>query len=303
MGSGCSLNPAAFTTPAVRHLAWMLSAPQLLDDPRCLDLGQYITPEVVATLHCWDQDVEKRPAALVEPPPRRLGLYFEQLYAVLMADLLGWSILGRNLAVHDGGRTLGELDILLRNPASGAVEHHEIAVKFYLGIYDRAREAPLWYGPDTRDRLDIKTGRMLDHQCRMIERAETRALLDTLGVGKAVTAHAFMPGYLFYPLHGQLAAPSTVAEKHLRGYWLPSSELCSISTRSWVPLDKPHWLGPWVQPDAPSSQPLEQVLEWVESRGYPRLFAALKPLPDGSGWVERSRYFVVPEFWPGFDPT
>ena len=297
-----SLDPADFTTPAVRHLAWMLSAPQLLNDPRCIDLNLYITAAVIATLHTWDQHPERRPAALNEPPPRRLGLYFEQLYAVLMSDLLGWSILGRNLAVRDGERTLGELDILLRNPASGAVEHHEIAVKFYLGMYDRAREAPLWYGPDTQDRLDIKTERMLGHQCRMIERPETQALLDTLDAGKAETARAFMPGYLFYPLHAQLPAPATVAEKHLRGYWLPSSELCAISTRTWVPLDKPHWLGPWFQQEAPLSQPLEQALAWVETRGYPRLFASLKPLPDGSGWVERSRYFVVPEFWPGFCP-
>lgn len=295
-----TLDPLDFSTPAIRHLAWMLTAPQLLnDDSLCVDFSRYIDQRVIDTLYGWEQHPERRPVALTEPMPRRLGLYFEHLYAVLMSDLLGWSILARNLAVRRGGQTLGELDFLLRHPTTGAVEHHEIAVKFYLGVYEQTRGAPLWYGPGTQDRLDIKTGRMLEHQCRMTERTETRALLDTLGMGAAVTPRVFMPGYLFYPLDAQIPPPITAAGRHLRGYWLPSSQLCSISTHTWVPLDKPHWLGPWMQATPPDSQHLEQALSWVETRSYPRQFAAMKPRPDGSGWVESARYFVTPEFWPG----
>lgn len=339
-----TLDPLDYRTPAIRHLAWMLTAPQLLNDPRCVDFRGCINSSVIATLDDWEQNPGHRPPALrpsaaasaspgltphleshleshlgsglashlsshpgpslVDTPPRRLGLYFEELYAVLLSDLLGWSILARNLVVRSGGQTLGELDCVVRNPETGVVEHHEIAVKFYLGVYEHAHDAPLWYGPDTQDRLDIKTDRLLQHQCRMSERPETRRLLDGLGVENVgtenpVQSRAFMPGYLFYPLDTQISSPVTAAARHLRGYWLPISQLCSISTRAWIPLAKPHWIGPWIQTPPPDVQSLEEALSWVETRGYPRLFAAMKPLPDGSGWVEHSRYFVTPEFWPG----
>lgn len=292
-----------YKTPAVRHLAWMLTAPLLLCDACSFDPRRHASQTVFDTLSDWDRHPERQPVNLAALLPRRLGLYFERLYAILMADLLGWSILGQNLVIRDQNQTLGELDFLLRNPVSGIVEHHEIAVKFYLGMHGHSRETPLWYGPsDAQDRLDIKTARMLKQQCRLTERPETQALLATLGIDEAVTARAFMPGYLFYPLGTRPTPPDTVADQHLRGYWLPSDQLHTISTRTWVPLEKPHWLGPWMQTEAPDPQLRDQALAWVESRGYPRLFAALKPLPDGSGWAERSRYFVVPEFWPGFGP-
>lgn len=289
---------AGLRTPALRHIAWMLTAPQLVEDAASFHPRIHVSASALEILRAWDNHPEKLPASLAAAP-RRLGLYFEHLYVALMSDLFGWSIVTRNLPIRSSARTLGELDFLLRNPASGAVEHHEIAIKFYLGHCDDVDKTVRWYGPDSRDRLDLKIKRLLDHQCRLTKLPETQATLDALGLPQPTRARVFMPGYLFYPLDAELVSPASAAADHLRGYWLSFSELASKDTSTWVALDKPHWLGSWRQGDMPDPDRSKQVLQLVQTKNYPRLFAALEPLPDGSTWRERARYFVVPDSWPG----
>ena len=86
-----------FQTPAVRHLRWMLSAPQLIRSSRCFYPGELLTEAMVERLSQWDADPASGPGVLTEPPVPRLGLHFEQLYHCLLEDLLGWEVLVRNL--------------------------------------------------------------------------------------------------------------------------------------------------------------------------------------------------------------
>jgi len=259
-------------------------------------------------LKAWDSAPHIGPAVLTEPPARRLGHYFERLYECLMQDLLGWDILLKNQPVRSNGITLGELDFVVRNPADNVVEHHEIAVKFYLGHQDVAQDTPLWYGPNARDRLDIKTQRLTDHQSQLTERPETRTLLASLGIDTPLRPRIFMPGYLFYPLGMPLLPPDSIPAGHLRGDWLYIDDVDDTSTtgkvsnsdrKRWIPLIKPHWLGPWRQKQAPDPQGTEEALEVVRSAGIPRLFAVLERSPEDGYWQETSRVFVVPSAWPG----
>lgn len=287
-----------FKTLALRHIAWMLTAPQLVNIVQRFDPAIHVSEDVLDTLRHWDDHPETLPPALIQPVPRRLGLYFEQLYAVVMSDLLGWELLARNLPIRSGGQTLGELDFLLRNPHNGAVEHHEIAVKFYLGHRDPGQGDTMWYGPDCRDRLDIKTRRLLEHQSRLTERPETLEVLESLDIHPPITPRIFMPGYLFYPVDTDLDSPPGAAMDHLRGHWAHIEDALSMDTRHWVALEKPHWLGPWVQVEAPDPDQSDHVLRHIQARHSPRLFAELEPKRDEHKWVEKTRYFVVPGPWP-----
>lgn len=261
---------------------------------------KHLPADVEQRLQAWDNAPGTGPDVLTEPPARRLGQYFERLYQSLIEDLLGWEILLKNQPVRHNGITLGELDFVVRNPADNAVEHHEIAVKFYLGHHAADQETPLWYGPNSRDRLDIKTRRLLDHQSQMTLRPETRNLLGSLGIETPVRPRVFMPGYLFYPLAETLPTPPDVPPEHLRGHWLymDDVERMADDAERWVPLTKPHWLGPWRQKQAPEGGQTEQALEVVRSARVPRLFARLEPSPIDGCWQETSRIFVVPETWP-----
>jgi hypothetical protein len=286
-----------YRLPAVRHLDWMCHAPALVDSPKGFRPSDFLPRNLNHRLEEWDQRPETGPAVLTADPARRLGHYFESLYECLLTDILGWEVLARNLPVRSEGITLGELDFIVRNPADGSVEHHEIAVKFYLGYQGEGMDAPLWYGPNSKDRLDLKSRRLLSHQSRMTDRPETRALLESLEIPVPARARVFMPGYLFYPIGQTLPAPPGVPSDHLRGEWIYSGQL-DAGTQFWVPLVKPHWLGPWTQAQAPDGQAATEALEMVRTANVPRLFARLAQCPEDGQWHETSRLFVVPDNWP-----
>lgn len=280
------------------HLAWLCQAPQLLDSPRTFALAEYLPDDWRAQLAGWAAEPDTRPASLTEPANPRLGYYFERLYECVLTQLMGWTLLAKNLQVRDAaGRTLGELDFVLQNPHTGAVEHHEIAVKFYLGFGGEGHDT-LWYGPNTHDRLDLKADRLIDHQSRQGERPETRALLAGLGIDVAVVPRVFMPGYLFYPAGQVVELPDFVPRDHLRGHWLHHQDALSVDTRYWVPLHKPHWMGAWSQTEQPDEAVSAEALASVEEQYRPRLFAALAQAPGTGLWQETARTFVVPSRWP-----
>jgi len=294
-----------FRVPAVRHLAWMSQAPQLICDPRVFVPKTYLTGKLLSVLQQWDKNPATGPKALTATPHYRLGHYFESLYECLVQDLLGWTILARNLPVRVGGQTLGELDFVLRNPHTRAIEHHEIAVKFYLAYAGSAQLAAGWYGPNPRDTLDIKTARMLEKQSRRAQLPATSELLTQLGIPLPKISRVFMPGYLFYPQQSGISQittatlPSSVPIDHLRGHWLYLDDVAALDLTAWVVLPKPHWLGPWIQEKAPDDTVTQKTLGDIADTKTPRLFALLKKDNSSGLWKEQDRVFVVPADWPG----
>lgn len=292
-----------FRVPAVRHMAWMCQAPQLLESALCFNPREFLPHDALSTLQRWDADPNSGPAVLTEAPNPRLGIYFESLYECLLRDLLGWEILARNLQIQSDGITLGELDFVLRNPRTDACEHHEVAVKFYLGynnrdVNNRDAGVTLWHGPNAVDRLDLKTRNLLEHQSQRTRLVETADALANLGITGPLTKRIFMPGYLFYPREPLLSAPEHVPVDHLRGAWLTLDDARKMNTVHWVPLRKPHWLGPWQQTDSPDQQSALASLQEIQDSGTPRLFANVEYDPTSSLWIETDRFFVVPGHWP-----
>lgn len=286
-----------FKTPAVRHLAWMMAAPQLLSDERVFCPAHYATAAAFQRLREWDQSPSNGPEILSEQPNPRLGHHFERLYECLLTDLLGWTVLLKNQQIRRENRTIGELDFVVHNPHDRRTEHHEIAVKYYLG-YPSANGQNRWYGPNARDRLDLKTDHLLHRQSQLTSRTETIQVLNDHGIKGPVTTRIFMPGYLFYSDANRLQAPGTVPENHLRGRWMYLSEVQPDITKHWVPLNKPHWLGPWLQQEAPVAYQVQQALNTVSANRMPRLFAELEHCEQDGEWQEISRTFVVPDTWP-----
>nr|WP_269777900.1 DUF1853 family protein [Marinimicrobium alkaliphilum] len=277
-------------------MAWMCTAPQLWCGETAFDVAGALRSDAYEILRAWDKTPAFAPSALHEPFPKRLGVYFEQLYACLMTELLGWELLAKNLQIPGNNQTLGELDFIFRNPHSGGLEHHEIAVKYYLGFTDNT-QAVRWYGPNSRDRLDLKTARLLDHQCTMGERPETRAVLHKLGLNEPLAVRTFMPGYLFYPEHTSVPSPTQADPGHERGHWVYARDL--ELKGDWVQLHKPHWLGPWVQAHRPLHTTANNAVAAVRDGAPPKLLAQLALNANTRRWYEQRRVFVVPDHWPG----
>ncbi|WP_148862255.1 DUF1853 family protein [Marinobacter fonticola] len=304
-------------TPAVRHLAWLCGAASLTDSSLRIDLGPYLPDDIATRLAHLDDHPEPLLTRIADNPRPRLGVYFERLYHFLLADILGWSILLENAQVTREGRTVGELDFVVHNRHDDRIEHHEIAVKFYLGVSgslsktiygekagdstekraDKSADATLWYGPNAQDRLDIKTSRLITHQCRLTELPETRQLLARHGIGLPCP-RLFMPGYLFYPVAERLARPATTPEVHGKGAWQRAEHLSDDDVSDWICLQKPHWLGRFQSTTAPDPDKSAATLNAIQQGAPPRLFAQMTPRAAG-GWEELRRIFVVPDHWPG----
>jgi len=286
-----------FKTPAVRHLAWLCEAPQLVASPISFRPCEFLPSDYLTTLTHWDDHPKEAPVRLSAPTEKRLGHYFERLYEVMLSELMGWEIVLKNQQIRTETQTLGELDFVLRNAVTGDLEHHEIAIKYYLGV--PAADGPaLWYGPNARDRLDLKTNHMLSHQSQMTQRPETRNVLAELGIQESIKPRIFMPGYLFYPNGDTAKLPDTVPDDHLTGKWRYAADLATEDTSRWVRLNKPHWIGPWCQSDTPDAKAARSTIQWVEAEGFPALFAEMVWRAELSCWVEKERWFVVPRDWP-----
>ncbi|KEF32944.1 hypothetical protein D777_00506 [Marinobacter nitratireducens] len=291
----------AFHNPAIRHLAWLCGAPQLTQSSMTFQPSSYLPEDYLDILLQWDRNPDLGPTILKEPPKRRLGFYFEQLYEALLTDLLGWKILLKNAQIQSGGKTLGELDFVVLNTTDDRIEHHEIAIKYYLGVTESDGKN-WWYGPNARDRLDLKTHSLLEHQSQRTREPETQALLQKHHIDAQLTARVFMPGYLFYPNTPAIAAPSSAPRDHLRGRWVYASATPYEDTSCWVQLLKPHWIGPWTQSQRPLESESAKALALIEQDNIPRLFAKLAYDEALQQWCEVERIFVVPGSWPNASP-
>lgn len=286
-------------TPAVRHLAWLCQAPPLLGEGPLFRPADALPDNWMTRLIALDEAPAPLLAWLEQAPSRRLGHYFERLYAYWLEHLLGWPILLQNQPIRDSrGRTLGELDFIVQNPVTGAAEHHELAVKYYLGLAEPGRVR--WYGPNAIDRLDLKRDRLLNHQSRLTALPETRQLLAKFDLEGPLPARILMPGNLFHPLgHPSPEVPPWVNPQHERGHWLRWTELAGVDRSDWVALHKPDWLGPVQSRRPPCPEALAAQLQRMEANQRATLFARLARREDGEGYDEVARYFVVPESWPG----
>lgn len=288
-------------TAAVRHLAWVLTAPSLLSAADAPVFSPPHPDDLCHRLAALDKAPEPLLNTLSRPASRRLGIYFEALYHYALEHFWNRRVLLRNEAVRSATRTLGELDFVVYDPAGDRFEHHEIAVKFYLGLYRDG--IATWLGPDRGDRLPDKLHKLLHHQSRLSRHPLARQLLESKSIPPP-RAVLFLRGYLFYPpAPAAPPLPREVARDHLRGTWYRCQE---ISGKHWNPeeplieLRKPHWLGPAQCLDGGLERARAasaSILERVHNQGFPVLCARLRRQPAGF-WLESERFFVVPDQWP-----
>lgn len=221
----------------------------------------------------------------------RLGVYFENLWEFAFRHHPDYELLHRNLPLRADGRTLGELDFVVHHLPSGATEHWEVAVKFYLQV-----DAKHWVGPGLRDRLDIKLARMRDHQLPFVHRNTASEILLRHGI-RIDCQWARMPGRLFRPLGGHESLPvDDTVNAGSAGYWWATGEAFRRAfgrqPLRWVILPKRTWLAErgYRAQGSESADELANRLQ-LENRQSPVCVAARE------GGRETERGFIVPGQW------
>lgn len=218
---------------------------------------------------------------------RRLGVYFENLWAFAFKYHPQYHLIARNLPLRQAGKTLGELDFVVCYLPDDAIEHWEVAVKFYLQVGDS------WVGPGLKDRLDIKLARTRDHQLPIIHQPEAEALLRDQGI-EIQRQWTLMPGRRFRPL--QTAAGG---DDYWWADWLTfrhhfAEPHFAEQHWHWLQLPKQCWLAPCTHPQDTAllslSEAEAEITQRLEARG-PLCVAAIHDQR------EVSRGFIVPDDW------
>jgi len=223
-----------YRNPLVRDLAWALSSPPLLQraDPqlRWLENGWFreISLRYAGALKQLERDPRPLQDMVDARKDRRLGSYFETLWKFWLNSNQRYRLLFANLPLRTASRTLGEFDFLVKDNKSGKTLHWEVAVKFYLGVADTSQPVN-WLGPAQRDRLDIKTSRLLNHQSRLSHRPEAVQLFEQLGIEVDET-WVILKGRLFYPAGIHADTPRGICPDHLKGFWSDQRSLAALDT-------------------------------------------------------------------------
>ncbi|UVL80032.1 DUF1853 family protein [Pseudomonas putida] len=295
--------PRQLRRPAVRDLAWALLSPPLLSAPPCPQrhpLTGSLWAEQPQRLEGWlrELDADDRPLRewLAKLGSRRLGLYYERLWQFALGQAPGIELLAANVAIRDAGRTLGELDVVLRD--RDGVHHLELAIKLYLGPQEASHDPHAWLGPGCHDRLGSKLAHLKGHQLPMSDGAHSREVLARLGV-EQVQAHVWLGGYLFYPWPGHAEPPAGANPQHLRGRWVRRRDWVMAEGEHWQPLQRHAWLAP-ARVEAGEGWAVEQFAAWLhvlERQAPAQLLVKLEPDAEGA-WQEVERVFLVADDWP-----
>lgn len=295
--------PRQLRRPNVRDLAWALLSPPLLSAPPCPQrhpLAGSLWADQPQCLADWLRalDDDDRPLRdwLAQLGSRRLGHYYERLWQFALGQAPGIELLAANLAIREAGRTLGELDVVLRD--RDGVHHLELAIKLYLGPEHAGHDPAAWLGPGCHDRLGSKLAHLARHQLPMSAAAHSREVLARLGV-EQVQAHVWLGGYLFYPWPGHAQPPQGANPQHLRGRWLRRRDWVMGEGERWQPLQRHAWLAP-TRVEAHECWTVEQFAAWLyvlERQAPAQLLVRLEQEADGA-WQEAERVFLVADDWP-----
>lgn len=286
----------------VADLSWAVSSPPLLlvDGNDCTWFSerwyQDQHNEIEQQLRALDRDPAKLESLLAAQKDRRLGNYFETLWSFALQLHSRYQLIERNLQIHDGENTLGEMDFIVLDNETGRYAHWELAIKFYLGIGDTVNHNA-WHGPGRQDRLDLKLDHLLSRQTRLSRHPVAKAQLEERGIVIDDCA-VILKGRLFYPwqLGGPEYFPQYANPSHLRGQWLTRQQLiqsCGADMR-FVPLIRSGWMAEISKDHAPDGYSTGALMRLVDSGLY-RLPMQVIRLEAASG-VER--LFIVNDDWP-----
>lgn len=294
-----------YHTQSVRDLAQACFSPPLLrverlEQPAASAAVSDARFELTAARRQWLQNLDRDPTPLLDHlrahQSRRLGLYFETLWHFFLAQDTQTDLIAHNLPVRAQGRTLGEFDCIYFCHTRQRFVHLELALKYFLGLQtDTVR----WYGPNSRDRLDLKLQHMLTHQTQLGQAAPARAVLEQHGIDE-LDREIALHGYLFQPAR-HLPSPVGVAPDYRFGRWIKRRDLDAflptLRAPHYLVLPRLRWLGPAVlhaDDDTLQAAGLAAAVNACQPTGFrPRLVAALND--EGR---ETARFFVVSNNWP-----
>jgi len=293
------------TTPQVRHLFWCLFSPELAT----IENDHSVTINFNTQLAKWFTDLDQYSDPLLcylsQENPRLLGGYFECLWQFFFQFNPQWQLLAHNIQVIKNKQTLGELDIIASH--QNTVTHLELAVKFYLQHPDYdGHQCQHWLGPQCRDRLDIKLGKLQNKQLPFLAHPATQETLKSRQLPAPTQQSLVLKGYLFHQWKMPFKRPPAVNTQCLMGQWLHQSGVKRLVTGhdSWLIIEKPQWLGHFKSHKETESFCLTAkeiilfTLNHFANSTYKHALMLVKITNSGIESIEAERFLIVNDDWP-----
>jgi len=160
---------------------------------------------------------------------QKLGHLYEDALETLLDPSSQYDLIDKSLQIRENsGRTLGELDFLVKDTLSASFIHLELAVKFYLAI--ESDDHFLLPGPDARDNYFRKLEKMRSHQLSLVRKYPH--LLPEKFQHEEITVQQLVYGCIFDHIHANLPVETEFLHPSgRRGKWLRAQE-CSQYFRS-----------------------------------------------------------------------
>ena len=304
-----------FKNQYVRDLGWVLTSAPLID-LSCQAATSYNERWLIAL----DQNPEVLEQHLLDKNLKMLGPYFEALWEFYLSHGENRRLIAKNIQVFSKNATLGEFDFIYFDKEKQQYRHLEVAVKYYLGLPPSTENnqhsgqhksmhfsSPMsyWLGPGTRDRLDKKYHKLIEHQSRLSQTIEGQKVLNSMGISQ-IESEVSLLGYLFYPLDRQIAPPDKANSLHNKGLWAPLRSIDKVvdSELYYSILEKPHWLAAVSHgaDEVFAANVLKQQLEeHFKTNNRPVLvaeFEQFENLGRPLEYLTTRLIFIVPNDWP-----
>jgi hypothetical protein len=143
------------------------------------------------------------------PPSTVLGKRAEHFFKFCIKQSSNYNLIASNVQIIEGKKTLGEIDYLVEEIATGTLLHIELVYKFYCykpssdqsSAYipeDLAPELSRYVGPNLRDNFVLKFDRLAGHQLPLLQHPVTKKILSldperTIQQRVCFLAHVFIP--------------------------------------------------------------------------------------------------------------
>lgn len=163
-------------------------------------------------------ELGKRPLFTL-PDNLRLGHIAERSVVELITASVNYSILYENLQILDNGKTIGELDAIIRNENTGKLTHIEIAYKFYL-LDPSISDNPIknWIGPNRNDTLFQKLEKLKTQQFPLLYHPKVTDLIGKRLVESCSQSLCFM-AQLYIPWKSKIKVPNSFFHA-IAGYYI-----------------------------------------------------------------------------------
>lgn len=283
-----------FHSPQVIDLAWaILSPPLMVANPPHHNFSTTFYQQAFTDFLPYLQQLNANPAPLCDflnqRKDKRLGPYFEQLWLYWLKHNGRFQCLANNVQIHDDTRTLGELDLIVKDTQTNEIEHWELAIKFYLGI-EPLTEGTNWFGPTLNDRLDKKFIQLNTKQLTFVQTPNAQAFCEEQH-WVVSRSRLISKGCLFMPHHAKPCEPACINSNHVQGTWSSINEFVHYWNQKPATikvLEKRHWLNQLGETELPVNG-----LSGYLSANAVRLPVQVSVEFEG----KRYRHFLVTEDW------